>query len=107
MDDNSEFLRRRVTELRLQKKVSELQMSHDLGESDGYIHQITSGRIKPSMDNFFEICEYFTVTPAEFWDRENLYPHQIRELVDCLKRLPPETVQAFITLANYIPPVKG
>lgn len=52
MDDNSEFLRRRVTELRLQKKVSELQMSHDLGKSDGYIHQITSGRIKPSMDNF-------------------------------------------------------
>lgn len=105
MNDNSEFLRKRITELRLQKKVSELQMSHDLGKSAGYVHQITSGRMKPSMDNFFEICDYFTVTPAEFWDYENLYPHQIRELIDSLKRLPPETVQTFITLASYIPPM--
>ena len=98
-----EFLRERITSLRLQKKVSELQMSHDLGKSDGYIHQITSGRMKPSMDNFFEICGYFSVTPAEFWDMDNLYPGQLRELMDCVRHLPPEIVQSLITLARYFP----
>ncbi len=103
MSPHDEFLRKRITALRLQKKVSELQMSHDLGKSDGYIHQITSGRMKPSMDNFFEICSYFSVTPAEFWDADNPYPDQLRELADCVKRLPPEIVQTFITLARCIP----
>lgn len=106
LNDHSEFLRKRITELRLKKKVSGLKMSHDLGKSAGYIHQIASGRMQPSMENFFEICNYLAVTPAEFWDGENQDPQLLRELMDRLKKLPPETVQTFLTLAGSIPPAK-
>ena len=36
------FVRDRITQLRLQKGVSEYQMSYDLGHSCGYIYNISS-----------------------------------------------------------------
>lgn len=61
-------IQQRITDLRLQKGVSELRMSRDLGHSDGYIHHITAGRSLPSMQEFLYICEYFGITPAVFFD---------------------------------------
>mgnify|MGYP000405466147 CR=1 FL=1 len=37
-----EFIRERITQLRLQKGVSEYKMSYDLGHSRGYINNISS-----------------------------------------------------------------
>ena len=48
-----EFLRERITELRIKKGVSESQMSYDLGHSRSYINNITSGKSLPSMIEFF------------------------------------------------------
>ena len=61
-------IQQRITDLRLQKGVSELKMSRDLGHSDGYIHHIAAGRSLPSMQEFLYICEYFGVTPSVFFD---------------------------------------
>ena len=41
------FIRERITALRLEKHVSEYQMSYDLGHSRGYINNI-SGRKSPA-----------------------------------------------------------
>ena len=38
-----EFIRNRITELRLRRGVSEYQMSYDLGHSRGYVYNISSG----------------------------------------------------------------
>ena len=54
-----EFLRKRITQLRMQKGVSEYQMSYDLGHCRGYINNISSGKSLPSITEFFSICEYF------------------------------------------------
>lgn len=48
-----EFVRNRITQLRLNKDVSEYQMSYDLGHSRGYIYNISSGKSLPSMTEFF------------------------------------------------------
>ena len=66
MDTYADFFRKRLTDLRLKKDVSEYQMSVELGKSKGYIQQITSGRSLPSMAMFFEICDYLKVSPLEF-----------------------------------------
>lgn len=58
-----EFIRERITQLRLQKGVSEYKMSYDLGHSRGYINNISSGKTLPSMTEFLAICEYFGITP--------------------------------------------
>ena len=65
---NEEFIRQRITELRIQKNVSEYKMSLDLGHSKSYMQSISSGRALPSMIEFLNICEYFDITPFEFFD---------------------------------------
>ena len=42
-----EFIRNRITELRLRRGVSEYQMSYDLGHSRGYVYNISSGKALP------------------------------------------------------------
>lgn len=68
------FIRERITSLRMQKGVSEYQMSYDLGHSRGYINNISSGKALPSMGEFLAICDYFRITPQAFFDpgQENL-----------------------------------
>ena len=68
MDES--FIRQRITQLRIQKNVSEYKMSMDLGHSKGYIQSISSGRALPSMSEFLSICEYFNITPIEFFDEK-------------------------------------
>lgn len=65
MDES--FVRDRITQLRMERNISEYRMSLELGHSKGYIQSISSGRCMPSMAEFLAICEYFNITPAEFF----------------------------------------
>lgn len=65
---NADFVRERITQLRLEKGVSEYQMSYDLGRSRGYIYNISSGKSLPPMREFLQICDYFSITPAQFFE---------------------------------------
>ena len=61
------FVRSRISELRLQKNVSEHKMSLELGRSGSYIRGITSGIALPSLKELFNIMTYLDVTPPEFF----------------------------------------
>ena len=84
------FVRERITQLRLQKGVSEYKMSYDLGHSRGYINNISSGKALPSMAEFFAICEYFGITPIEFFNRNVADPHKMNQAVSALEQLSEE-----------------
>lgn len=71
---DEEFIRNRITELRLKKGVSEYQMSMELGQNRSYIQAISSGRSMPSMKQFLNICEYFEITPLQFFDAQENNP---------------------------------
>lgn len=62
-----EFIRSRITELRIRKDVSEHRMSLDLDKSGSYLRGITSGAALPSLRELFNIIAYFDMTPAEFF----------------------------------------
>lgn len=62
-----EFLRTRITELRLKKNVSEHKMSLDLDKSGPYIRGITSGAAMPSVKELFNIIEYLDVSICDFF----------------------------------------
>ena len=49
---DTDFVRTRITRLRMDKGVSEYQMSLDLGMSKGYIQSISSGKALPSLAVF-------------------------------------------------------
>lgn len=61
------FLRNRITELRLQKNISEHRMSLELGKGGSYIRSISSGTALPSIKELFNIINYLGITPSEFF----------------------------------------
>ena len=81
------FVRERITALRLQKGISEYKLSYDLGHSRGYINNISSGKVLPSMVEFLAICEYFEITPAEFFEECNSNPKQLQEAETLMRQL--------------------
>ncbi len=96
---NAEFVRERITQLRLQKGVSEYKMSYDLGHSRGYINNISSGKTLPSMTEFFAICDYFGVTPIEFFNAGVQNPKLATETAEYLASLSSEDLQLIQAVA--------
>ena len=84
---NEQFVRDRITQLRLRKGVSEYKMSYDLGHSRGYVHNISSGKATPPMKEFFAICEYFELTPQQFFDEGTQNPKLIQKAINGMKLL--------------------
>ncbi len=96
------FVRDRITQLRLQKGVSEYQMSYDLGHSRGYIYNISSGKSLPPLTEFFAICEYFGITPAEFFDDKLSNPELIQKAVEGLKALDDSDILMILNHINRL-----
>ena len=84
---SAEFVRERITQLRIQKNVSEYKMSYDLGHSRGYINNISSGKVLPSMNEFFSICDYFGITPVEFFSTELNNPKATKQITKDIEKL--------------------
>lgn len=83
----ADFVRERITQLRLQKGVSEYKMSYDLGHSRGYVNNISSGKSLPSLTELFAICEYFDITPVDFFNDRMADPKQINRIALLLEQL--------------------
>lgn len=97
-----EFVRQRITELRIKKGVSEYQMSLDLGHSRSYIQNITSGRSKPSFEEFLYMCEYLNVTPRDFFDEENANPILIQKALDGMRNLSDKDLLTLLSLIERL-----
>lgn len=83
----TKFTQDRIVQLRIQKGVSAHEMSLDLGQNGSYINRIENKKALPSLTALFNICEYFGITPQEFFDEENVYPGQLISIVADLKKL--------------------
>ena len=97
-----EFIKERITQLRLQKGVSEYQMSYDLGHSRGYVYNISSGKALPPMREFLAICDYFGITPQEFFNQDAAAPQTTRELLLELEKLSPEQTKHVLQIVKDI-----
>ena len=84
---DTQFVRDRITQLRLKKGVSEYQMSYDLGHSRSYIYNISSGKSLPPMAEFLQICDYFDITPSQFFDESEENPALLQTAIEELHKL--------------------
>lgn len=82
-----EFFVERLTSLRNQKNVSAREMSLALGQNESYINRIENRLSFPSMQVFFYICEYFQITPQEFFDERNPAPGKINHITKEIRNL--------------------
>lgn len=99
---SAEFIRERITELRLQKNVSEHRMSLDLGHARSYIHGIVSGKVLPSMTEFLSICDYFEITPEYFFKKEKANGVLLSRLESCANRLSEKDLNFIVELAERL-----
>ena len=97
-----EFVRNRITQLRLNKDLSEYQLSYDLGRSRGYIKNISSGRSLPSLSKLFSICDYFEITPCEFFDMEQENPALLSKTIEELNQLDEDDLMLILTLVKRL-----
>ena len=97
---DEDFIRHRITQLRIQKNVSEYKMSIDLGHSKGYIQSISSGRALPSMSEFLYICDYFGITPLEFFDANNNEIIMFKELNQEVNKMKKDDISLLIEIAK-------
>ena len=96
------FVRERITQLRLQKSISEYQMSYDLGHSRSYINNISSGKTLPSMTEFFAICDYFGITPMEFFDEKKSNPKLAQTVLSALAQLDEADLELMLANINRL-----
>ena len=87
----------RLIALRVMRGVSAREMSLSLGQGAGYISHIENGGNLPSMAMFFEICEYLSVSPGEFFFYS--VTSRIGVFAEAMGRLQPEDQELLLTLA--------
>ncbi|MCH5296124.1 MAG: helix-turn-helix transcriptional regulator [Ruminococcus sp.] len=97
--EQKDFIKRLV-KLRVDKGVSARDMSLTLGQSPSYINNIENGISLPSMTAFTYICEYFDITPHEFFDIESSNPIKEKELINAVKGLSNEQLEHLIAIAK-------
>ena len=94
---NNSFVRSRITELRLKRGVSEYQMSYDLGHNN-----ISSGKSLPSMAEFLSICDYFNITPADFFDEGQENPELLAKTFKKFRSLNETDLKLVESLVNRL-----
>ena len=97
-----EFIRGRITELRIRKEVSEHRMSLDLDKSGSYIRGITNGAALPSLKELFNIISYFEMTPAEFFAPLDSKDTPYQKLCERLSTLTDEEIEKVNTFVDWI-----
>lgn len=95
---DEQFIKQRIAKLRTDKNISARELSLQLGQSTGYINTIENGKSLPSMSMFLYICEYFKITPQEFFDEGNECPKLIQEILKESKKLNKESLESLLTI---------
>ncbi len=61
------FIGQRLKGLRLEMDISQSKLNHALGKETPYIEQIESGERLPSLEMFLALCDWFDISPTEFF----------------------------------------
>ena len=95
-----DFFVERIIALRNQKNVSAREMSLAIGQNGSYINRIENRQAFPSMQVFFYICEYFQISPKEFFDEENLNPLKTSRIAKELETLDDVQLDTVLAVIN-------
>lgn len=98
IDEN--FISERIAKLRIERNISARDMSLSLGQSQSYINNIENKKSLPSMQMFLYICEFFKITPKEFFDENISAPCLLSEITEAFKPLKKEQLNLLIAVAK-------
>lgn len=98
----TQFIRERIAKLRTQENIFARELGFRLGQSGGYINSIENGNSLPSLRGFLNICEYFQITPHEFFNEDIEYPKILHDIMSGCSDLDKETLDSILVLINKI-----
>lgn len=99
-----EYVRQRITELRLKRNISEYQLSYDVGHSKNYVHNIVTGYSQPSVKELLYLIEALGVTPRDFFDEEVEFksPYLARKIIEGIKEMSDENLEAVLLMIERL-----
>ena len=95
-----DFFADRMASLRMKRSVSAREMSLTIGQNESYINRIENKQTFPSMQAFFYICEYFQITPKDFFNSDNPNPAKINDIINILYTLDDEQLEIIFNVAK-------
>ncbi len=97
-----ELFAKRLEQLRLEKNVSAREMSLALGQNPSYINRIENGKALPSLPIFFYICDYFNISPKDFFNDELNNFYYTGELIREIQKLTGPQAQHLLAVIKDI-----
>ena len=73
-----------------------------MGQSPQYLNQIVNGYKLPSLDGLYSFCSVCNITLKEFFDDEQQYPSQYKNLMKYLNKLSSEELEEITTIVKRI-----
>ena len=101
---DKKFIGERITKLRMAKNVSERELSLSLGKAHNYIYSISSGKILPTMESFLDVCDYFEITPSDFFDEQSENPLLTRDILIKLNALSEKDLSLLLEIMEAAEP---
>jgi Predicted transcriptional regulators len=92
----------RLSKLRIKKGISARNMSLSLGQSADYINKIENKKRFPSLQGFFNICEYLELTPSDFFDVNVDNPLLTNEVIEYLNKFDDATTLSILDIIKRI-----
>ena len=105
--DYMQWIPKRISDLRTERGVSARDMSLSLGQSVSYINKIENGRTLPSMTGFLYICEYFGITPQEFFNTDSACPPKANALLSEIEKLSSEQSAHILQVVRDLNALRG
>ena len=96
------FISDRVTKLRIQRGISEYEMSLALGQSGAYINKIALGKSMPSLEGLRNICEFFDISLSEFFNESLAIPTLYSEATSAIYDLTEQDVELLKKLIDRL-----
>lgn len=99
-----DFVRQRITELRIKRDISEYQLSYDVGHSKNYVHNIVTGYSQSSVKELLYLIEALGVRPRDFFDEEADFqnPYLAKQIIDGIKHMDDDDLNAILSIISRL-----
>ncbi|MBD5147642.1 MAG: helix-turn-helix transcriptional regulator [Oscillibacter sp.] len=99
-----EYVRQRITELRVKQNISEYQLSYNIGHSKNYVHNIVTGYSQPSVKELLYLIEALGVTPRDFFDESIEFSNPVlaKKIMDGIKGMSDENLKAVLLIIERL-----
>ena len=99
-----DYISARITELRAGK--AESIISSELGRGVTYLNQIITQKQRAPLDSISEICDYFGISLAEFFQTDadrKVLPEKVERIREEMKSMDPDDLENVIKLIAKLP----